>query len=132
MLLDLLVLKRCIIPIFRDTVAGVTVAKEIHARQSRPFVAIREAGEALTAFDRDASAGLTECPPAGRMQTPESSPSLDEFPMTRIVVSENVTGPPLDALQASHDVFFAPDLWNDEAALRDALHDAEALIVTAS
>jgi D-3-phosphoglycerate dehydrogenase / 2-oxoglutarate reductase len=49
--------------------------------------------------------------------------------MQRIVISENVGGPEIDALRRQFDVVFEPDLWNSPAALREAVREADALMV---
>lgn len=51
--------------------------------------------------------------------------------MPRIIVTENITGEAMDRLrvQPGAEVLFDPNLWNDKAALIDALGHAEALIV---
>ncbi len=46
-----------------------------------------------------------------------------------IIVSENVTGPAMDALRENFDVVFEPELWNDVDRLKSLLGEARALIV---
>lgn len=46
-----------------------------------------------------------------------------------IVVSENVTGPAMDALRSEFDVAFEPELWSDVNRLRSSIGEARALIV---
>lgn len=46
-----------------------------------------------------------------------------------IIVSENITGPAMDALRENFNVVFEPDLWNDVDRLKSLLGDAKALIV---
>ncbi len=46
-----------------------------------------------------------------------------------IIVSENVTGPAMDALREKFDVVFEPELWNDGDRLKSLLGEAPALIV---
>lgn len=49
--------------------------------------------------------------------------------MAEIVVSEEISGPAMDALQADFDVCFDPLLWQDKKALTDALSGAKAIVV---
>ena len=49
--------------------------------------------------------------------------------MPDILISENIVGSPIDDLKKSFDVAFEPDLWEDPAALADAVSDVRALIV---
>jgi len=49
--------------------------------------------------------------------------------MTDVLISENITGPALDALRPSGTVSFQPELWKDPLALRAAVSDVRALIV---
>ncbi len=49
--------------------------------------------------------------------------------MPDVVVSENVSGPAIDALGREFDVDFSPDLWKSADALRERLRTARALIV---
>jgi len=46
-----------------------------------------------------------------------------------IIVSENITGPAMDALRERFDVVFEPDLWNDVSRLKSLLGNARAIIV---
>lgn len=50
-------------------------------------------------------------------------------PMSEIIVSENISGHAMSRLQASHDVLFQPDLWNDTGQLARELQTARAIIV---
>ena len=49
--------------------------------------------------------------------------------MPRIVVSENVAGSEMDSLKQQFQVVFEPELWKSPQQLRDAVRDADALIV---
>lgn len=49
--------------------------------------------------------------------------------MAQILVSENVTGSEMDALRGEFSVTFDPDLWNSPQKLREAIRDADAIIV---
>lgn len=51
--------------------------------------------------------------------------------MSRILVTEAVTGHAMDRLreEADLDVVFEPDIWKDATALAEAVKDAEAIIV---
>ena len=49
--------------------------------------------------------------------------------MAEVVVSEAISGPAMEALQADFDVLSVPDLWQDENALMSAMQDAKAIIV---
>jgi len=46
-----------------------------------------------------------------------------------IVVSENITGPAMDALRSEFDVAFDPELWSDVKRLKNSVGEARALIV---
>jgi D-3-phosphoglycerate dehydrogenase len=49
--------------------------------------------------------------------------------MSDVVVSENVTGPAMDALRADHSIVYDPDLWKSPDRLKGVLADARALVV---
>ncbi len=49
--------------------------------------------------------------------------------MPDILISENIVGSPIDGLKQDFDVAFEPDLWQDPAALADAVANVRALIV---
>lgn len=49
--------------------------------------------------------------------------------MQRIVISENVEGSQVDDLRRQFDVVFDPDLWKSPATLREAVREADALMV---
>ena len=46
--------------------------------------------------------------------------------MADILISENITGTPIDALRQTHDVSFQPELWKDPIALREAVRGSRA------
>ncbi|MDP6057602.1 MAG: hypothetical protein QGH33_01865, partial [Pirellulaceae bacterium] len=48
---------------------------------------------------------------------------------SNMLVSENITGPAMDALRSDFDVTFAPELWSDVNRLKSSIGDARALIV---
>lgn len=49
--------------------------------------------------------------------------------MADVLVTENITGAPMDALRQSLDVAFEPDLWKDPNRLFERVAEARALIV---
>lgn len=49
--------------------------------------------------------------------------------MPDILISENIVGSPIEGLKKNFDVAFEPDLWQDPAALAEAVKDVRALIV---
>ena len=49
--------------------------------------------------------------------------------MQRIVVSENITGRQMDELRKQFDVVLDPELWKSPQKLREAMRDAQAIIV---
>lgn len=49
--------------------------------------------------------------------------------MPDILISENISGPQVDALQSTFEVTFAPDLWQSPAELQSTLARHRALIV---
>lgn len=49
--------------------------------------------------------------------------------MSAVVVTENITGPAMQRLRATHDVRFDPDLWTSPDELLAAARTARALIV---
>ena len=49
--------------------------------------------------------------------------------MFDVLISENITGSPVEALKQAHSVSFQPELWNDRHALIAAVGGARALIV---
>ena len=49
--------------------------------------------------------------------------------MSDVVVSENISGPAMDALRREFDVAFEPDLWKSPDRLQSQLRDARALLV---
>jgi len=54
---------------------------------------------------------------------------VDAANMLDVLVTENVTGPSVDALKQARHVSFQPDLWKDRRALISAAGTARALIV---
>ena len=49
--------------------------------------------------------------------------------MTDVVVSENISGPAMDAFRNEHAVVYDPDLWKSPERLKGLLAEARALIV---
>jgi len=49
--------------------------------------------------------------------------------MPDILITENITGSPIDELKKTHDVAFEPDLWKDRPALLQAVRGVRALVV---
>jgi D-3-phosphoglycerate dehydrogenase len=49
--------------------------------------------------------------------------------MPDVLITENITGSPVDALKQTHQVSFQPELWKDRQALTAAVGEARALIV---
>ena len=49
--------------------------------------------------------------------------------MSRVLVSENVTGKAMDALRQQFDVAWEPELWKSPEQLREAARNAEAILV---
>jgi D-3-phosphoglycerate dehydrogenase / 2-oxoglutarate reductase len=49
--------------------------------------------------------------------------------MTDVVVSENISGPAMDAFRGEHTVVYDPDLWKSPESLKGLLAGARALIV---
>lgn len=49
--------------------------------------------------------------------------------MPKILISENVAGPAINALRAAHEVVYDPQLWKSPELLKAAVVDAGALII---
>ncbi len=49
--------------------------------------------------------------------------------MARVLVTENITGREMDALRKQFDVVFDAELWRSKEKLREAIKDAEAILV---
>ncbi|MEQ8788770.1 MAG: hydroxyacid dehydrogenase [Pirellulaceae bacterium] len=49
--------------------------------------------------------------------------------MMDVLITENITGAPMDALRRDFDAAFEPELWRDPAKLKQAAAEARAIIV---
>jgi D-3-phosphoglycerate dehydrogenase / 2-oxoglutarate reductase len=49
--------------------------------------------------------------------------------MPDILITENISGPPVEKLKQSHSVSFQPELWKNREALLSAVADVRAIIV---